>query len=244
MGSDEAVRWPKRVPVLTEEQEKIRDEFLYEWLKTLPASPWYRRLELFNQTYVLPRKILKGSRTLEIGGGLGAHLEFEEWADQEYTVLEMRPEFVEKLKERWPGVEVVQGDIQRRCSFEDDTFDRVVAIHVLEHLPNLPAALKEIRRVLKPEGVLSVVIPCEGGWVYEVARKISTKRMFERKYKTSYEWFIRSEHVNTAQEIIEEMEKEYLLSDKTFWPTRIPVINLNLVIGMTLRIGDARTSTD
>ena len=38
--------------------------------------------------------------------------------------------------------------------FEDETFDVVIANHMLYHVPDIPKALKEIRRVLKSDGHL------------------------------------------------------------------------------------------
>ncbi|MCU0474893.1 MAG: class I SAM-dependent methyltransferase [Anaerolineae bacterium] len=38
--------------------------------------------------------------------------------------------------------------------FPDDSFDVVMANHMLYHLPDLDSAMREIKRVLKPEGVL------------------------------------------------------------------------------------------
>ncbi|MDP6779536.1 MAG: methyltransferase domain-containing protein [Candidatus Latescibacteria bacterium] len=38
--------------------------------------------------------------------------------------------------------------------FQDSTFDAVIANHMLYHLPDLPAALAEVHRVLVPSGVL------------------------------------------------------------------------------------------
>lgn len=43
--------------------------------------------------------------------------------------------------------------------FEDDAFDAVICSEVLEHLPDYDAALKEIRRVLKPGGRLCITVP-------------------------------------------------------------------------------------
>ena len=45
--------------------------------------------------------------------------------------------------------------------FADDAFDNVLCLDVLEHLlyPDQPKALKEIRRVIKPDGTLIVSIP-------------------------------------------------------------------------------------
>ena len=41
-----------------------------------------------------------------------------------------------------------------------------------------------------------VVIPCEGGLAYSLARRISAQRIFEKRYGMSYRFFIESEHIN------------------------------------------------
>lgn len=43
--------------------------------------------------------------------------------------------------------------------FPDDTFDKIIASEVLEHIPNDMAAMAELRRVLKPGGRLAVTVP-------------------------------------------------------------------------------------
>jgi SAM-dependent methyltransferase len=43
--------------------------------------------------------------------------------------------------------------------FEDETFDRVVAAEVLEHLPQDERAMSELFRVLRPGGLLAVTVP-------------------------------------------------------------------------------------
>ena len=43
--------------------------------------------------------------------------------------------------------------------FEDDSFDRVVAAEVLEHLPQDERAMGELFRVLKPGGLIAVTVP-------------------------------------------------------------------------------------
>ena len=46
-----------------------------------------------------------------------------------------------------------------RLPFQDDTFDRIIASEVLEHIHNDEEALQELFRVLKPEGILAVTVP-------------------------------------------------------------------------------------
>ena len=53
------------------------------------------------------------------------------------------------------GFEAFQGDVQR-LPFEDATFDRIAARHMLYHVPDITLALREFRRVLKPAGRLLV----------------------------------------------------------------------------------------
>ena len=46
-----------------------------------------------------------------------------------------------------------------RLPFPDDTFDRIIASEVLEHVPDDQVALDELFRVLKPGGTLAVTVP-------------------------------------------------------------------------------------
>jgi SAM-dependent methyltransferase len=46
-----------------------------------------------------------------------------------------------------------------RLPFRDDTFDRIIAAEVLEHIPDDEAAMAELARVLKPGGVIAVTVP-------------------------------------------------------------------------------------
>jgi len=54
--------------------------------------------------------------------------------------------------------ECVNGDATR-LPFADDTFDRIIASEVMEHIPDDLAALDELTRVLKPGGTIAVTIP-------------------------------------------------------------------------------------
>ncbi|MGB6056731.1 MAG: class I SAM-dependent methyltransferase [Microthrixaceae bacterium] len=43
--------------------------------------------------------------------------------------------------------------------FPDDTFDRIICSEVFEHIPDDQGAMTELRRVLKPGGVLAATVP-------------------------------------------------------------------------------------
>lgn len=57
------------------------------------------------------------------------------------------------------GVDIV-GDVYEIInSFPDNSADEVHAYHFFEHIPDVPALLIELRRVLKPTGFIEVVVP-------------------------------------------------------------------------------------
>jgi ubiquinone/menaquinone biosynthesis C-methylase UbiE len=55
------------------------------------------------------------------------------------------------------AAEIVQGDAES-LPFADESFDRVSSNGVLHHTPDMPAALREIHRVLAPGGEARVIV--------------------------------------------------------------------------------------
>lgn len=225
-------RWPKTLPVLTEAQARIREDWHKYWLEVLPNS--YAVVEKFNHTYPLRTYSPKVKRTLEIGAGRGGHLQFEDLKHQEYVALELRPDLADVIRGSYPTVCVAVGDCQEQIDFPDGYFDRVLAIHVFEHLPNLPKALDHIHRVLSPMGSLSVLIPCVDGFATSMVQNISSRRLFERRYGQSYDWYMACEHINRPDEIITELRSRFAIVHQAFFPLMVPIVSLNLIIGLTL----------
>lgn len=210
---------------------------MVHWHEVLPRR--YGYVDRFSQSYAVRLAPPTFHRTLEIGAGLGEHLYYEPESiegDREYVAVDLREEMVQALKSRHPKVTAIQGDCQERLDFPDDHFDRVLAIHVLEHLTDLPKAVREIYRLCsKKSGTLSVVLPCEGSFAYGIARRISAQRIFERRYKQSYRWFIEREHVSRPEEILKELAPYFEVVSRSFYPFPLPLYFCNLIVGFTLR---------
>jgi SAM-dependent methyltransferase len=128
------------------------------------------------------------------------------------------------------------GDCQKPLAFTDGFFDRIIAVHVLEHLPNLPATIRESYRLInKARGRLLIVIPCEGSPAFAIARKISAERVYKKRYGGSYKWFYTREHINFPDEIMEELAPYFTIESRCFFPLPfLPFIFNNLVIGLSL----------
>jgi SAM-dependent methyltransferase len=235
-GAPARSAWPKRFPALTAEQEAIRADFLGIWLETI--ARWGGLIERFNHRYPVRHAPPRFRTTLEVGAGVGSHLAYERLTpeqEQGYVALERDPVLAARIRARFPGIRVLVGDCQVRQAFPDGAFDRILAIHVLEHLPDLPAAIREAHRLCAPGGIFSVVIPCEGGWLYGRLRRISAQRLFERRYRQPYGWFIEREHVNRPAEILEELAAGFTVEHRSHFPMGVPGVAWNLCIGLTLR---------
>jgi ubiquinone/menaquinone biosynthesis C-methylase UbiE len=229
--------FPKVLPSLTEEQKIIKDDFMEHWLKVLRKN--YNIVDNFNHKVVIKNKKKDFLTTLEIGAGIGEHLNYEDLTENQkknYYALEKRENVINILKKEHPDINAVHGDAEKKLPFDDNYFDRIIAIHVLEHLPNLPDTLKESSRVLKKTGLFQIVIPCEGSLAYSIARKISAERIFKKKYKMDYDWYIKSEHINKPNEIFEELSKFYKIKKKIYFPIPIPFEFCNLCISINLEL--------
>jgi ubiquinone/menaquinone biosynthesis C-methylase UbiE len=97
-------------------------------------------------------------RVLELGAGTGLNLELypREGLDS-LTVTEPDPHMFKQLRQRaaevCAGAELVQAGAED-LPLGDDSFDTVVVTLVLCTVPDQPAALREIARVLAPGGQL------------------------------------------------------------------------------------------
>lgn len=103
----------------------------------------------------------KGLKVLEIGVGLGAdHQKFAE-AGANLFGIDLTERAVEHTKKRLEMFQLKSiltvGDAEN-LQFDELFFDQVYSWGVLHHSPNTAAAIAEIRRVLKPGGVASIMI--------------------------------------------------------------------------------------
>jgi len=90
------------------------------------------------------------ARILEVGPGMGGFMRLA--AEEGYDVhgLELSAFAVEQL--RATGLNVMQG-VLPRAEIPDHSMDVVVAIEVIEHLPDPMAFFRDVRRILKPGGL-------------------------------------------------------------------------------------------
>ena len=86
----------------------------------------------------------------------------QRWGAEVYGVQVSRPA-AEAAAQRIGAQRVFVGELAE-AAYPDAWFDCVTLWHVLEHVPDPVALLREIRRVMKPDGVVYVEVPNAGGW--------------------------------------------------------------------------------
>jgi ubiquinone/menaquinone biosynthesis C-methylase UbiE len=229
-------KWPKKLKKLTKAQKEISDDWLKYWLNLMPDK--FGIYAKFNHGYVVRNAPKKFRTTLEVGCGDGEHFKSEilnPIQKKNYVAIDIRKNIIDVFKKKFPGINCFVSDCQKRQQFKNNSFDRIIAIHVLEHLPNLPGAARELHRVCnKNSGVLSIVLPCEGSLAYTIARKLTSERMFKARYKMPYKWYMESEHINSVDEVLEELGYYFDIKHSSFFPLKLPIYQLNLAIGFTL----------
>lgn len=111
----------------------------------------------------------QGDLALDLGCGAGRHA-FEMYRrgakvvaiDTNAGELEAVAGMFDAMGEEWEATPYEAGAVRADAltlPFADDTFDRVVAAEVLEHIGDDRQAIAELVRVLKPGGVMAVTVP-------------------------------------------------------------------------------------
>ncbi|MBJ7328701.1 MAG: class I SAM-dependent methyltransferase [Solirubrobacteraceae bacterium] len=86
-----------------------------------------------------------GELTMEIARHVGIH---------DVHGVELIADHIPAARKR--GVQVVHGDVDRGLPFPDESFGFILANQVIEHVRRTDTFLREIRRVVKPDGVVCI----------------------------------------------------------------------------------------
>jgi ubiquinone/menaquinone biosynthesis C-methylase UbiE len=140
------------------------------WRKNPSACPYGQRFWVEAPHPIITRERLRwvlrpepGERLLEIGVGTGYYsLDLAEWVAPGGTLelFDLQQEFLDHAmraagERGLTNLVPTQGDATA-LPYEDASVDAVVLVAVLGEIPDSAAALREIRRVLKPDGRLVV----------------------------------------------------------------------------------------
>jgi ubiquinone/menaquinone biosynthesis C-methylase UbiE len=104
-------------------------------------------------------KIKKGDIILDVGCGTGILLPFlktKTGKSGEITALDYSQKMIDKAKEKHGDNFKYVCTSAEKTKFKKDAFDKVICFSVFPHFPNKLKVLKELFRVLSPEGILII----------------------------------------------------------------------------------------
>jgi SAM-dependent methyltransferase len=102
------------------------------------------------------------------------------------------------------GYDRLDGDALYMTGIGDESYDFVYSSHCLEHMSDVKLALTNWLRILRPGGILYVVVPD-----FELYEKKRWPSRYNPDHKASFSLSIRSERLN-----------HYLIRDLVFWLDR------------------------
>lgn len=170
-------------------------------------------------------------KVLEIGAGTGEHLSFVRHRFNQYILTDLDAKALAVAKDKLNNKfgSKLQCEIQSAAelSYSDNSFDRVIATHVLEHIYQPHLAIREWTRVVKNGGMLSILIPTDPGVAWRLGRNFGPRKKALAQ-GVAYDYVMAREHVNSCNNLIALLR--HYLPDRTeaWWPFSIPSIDLNL----------------
>lgn len=170
------------------------------------------------------------SRVLEVGAGTGVHIDHVRHSFDSYTMTDLNPPLMDQISTAGTGSGgqvITEVQDATRLSYEDDSFDRLIAAHVLEHLPKPHEVLQEWTRVLKPGGVLTLVLPCDPGVAWRLGRyAVARKKFIEAGL--DYDYWMAREHINAINNLVAFVRHFFPRVEEQWLPFRVPSMDLNL----------------
>ncbi len=115
---------------------------------------------------------------LEVGSGIGTFTDklINNFPASNITLTDVSLEYCRELNNKYSGnkkISTYQLDLNNNVDYERigyGKFDSIVAINVLEHVEKDEFALRQLYRMLKDKGTLTLLVPCHG-FLYNVIDK-------------------------------------------------------------------------
>lgn len=145
------------------------------------TSPWRHHLrkrrqyvEAAIQQYLQKKEARHAATLLDLGCGDGNHLAYlqpytEALFGSDYNLVRLA-----RAQARHPTATLFLADILDYPA-RDNFFEVIFFNHVLEHIPDDEGALANIRRILKPGGLLVLGTPNEGVWWWQLAYRLQPR---------------------------------------------------------------------
>lgn len=129
------------------DNQEVLDDFRYKWpvvKKYIPTKKNIRLLDFGCGKGVILQKILKINPALKITG------------------VDVSDQALKVTRKKLPNQKFIKIDEGVILPFDDNTFDFITVLDVLEHVYDTQLIYKELARILKPRGKILITVPFYG----------------------------------------------------------------------------------
>lgn len=204
--------------------DKKYNSHLYSGLLGIVMNYCHKTLENFK----LKNKSF--DKILEIGAGSAPHYNYIKHDYNEYHIVDTS-DFAKDFHKNNDKVKFLNYD-GKVLPYENQTFDRIIISHCLEHILSPENFIKEMMRTLKPGGVLSISLPTDPGLVWRLGRKFIKYFTLRKTYKITdeeFDYMNATEHVNSIFNLISIIKFNYKNSiEEKYYPFRFKLVDINL----------------
>jgi len=184
---------------------------------------------------------LDGKYVVEIGPGALPHLRFWNGKPGHYAIVDNQHRLLDIS-----GSILESAGVPYSCHLtdahllpvQDGQADVVISFYSLEHLYPLQNYLDELKRILRPGGILVGAIPTEGGMAWGLGRFLTTRPYVLKHTSFNLDKIICWEHPNFAEYILRKLDDDFLGVHRGYWPLLFPLIDFNLIISFIYRKRD------
>ena len=170
------------------------------------------------------------SKVLEIGAGSAPHIKYIKHNFDQYHIIETSDFAINQNFDN-SKIKVTKYD-GKNIPFPNETFDRIIISHCLEHIPFPEKFLFEMMSKLKQGGILSISLPTDPGLLFRLGRLYLKIFSIKKNYqitKEEFDYMNATEHINSIFALKSIIKFHYKNKIKEFYlPFKVRLIDLNL----------------
>ena len=189
--------------------DEIRQRYLKHYAEVQYKGNGGRATNYYHRLMEVDSKDKTFHHVLEVGAGSGEHLKFVKHDFINYYLTDLAPPkissdltaLISEYRIQNKNVHIETQDVQN-LTFSSSFFDRVITSCLLHHVQLPTQALKELRRVTKNNGIITIYLPADPGALYRFSQFFVSTLSLKKSFSFDEIRFLRaSEHRNHVSSI-------------------------------------------
>lgn len=181
----------------------------------------------------------QNKKIVEIGGGPKAHIEFfskkqVKFVDS-YIIIDDKKyrNNISILKKKYADVKFEFIDFNNHSKIKKiRNCTRLISSHTYEHILNFEDVFIDHLKLLKPEAIISIALPCDPGFFWSILQNIAypfQKFIFGWKSRKEKRLSEARDHVNPIQNIVKIINYYFQKKKTIYFPLILPVVDFNFI---------------